>query len=358
MRCLPITVWPFLLGTLVAGLGAASAGQPLPCGVTDPQGRTGFVANAAGGIDALDLATGDVLWSVSEASRPALAEDDRLFAWAAVKANRLVVRAFDRTREGRRLLETEPVALPDWVNIEEGPGRSFSTRWHLKKGRLILDWEAKAWYSGAHPTPQAEADARRQAEGRVCFNLNAGKAETAPAEKLAAAPPLPAELEKAVIRWQGATKDDGAAALVLDEAGDRRQLSLWSWDSEKVNPPKELFSGKRLLVLPTLDDRFLCLRDACPSPDQGAAPDDKQRYGWSVFPVDGGERLTQVPYEPGTEAVAVVGPRLYSLVAGPLKGPLDKPFVRPRSLKAFDLKTAKPLWERPVEGKLICPPAM
>ena len=73
--------------------------------------------------------------------------------------------------------------------------------------------------------------------------------------------------------------------------------------------------------------------------------------------MDDGGRLAQVPYEPGTEAVAVVGPRVYALVAGPLAGPLDKAFVRPRSLKAFDLKTGKPLWQRPVEGKLIAPPA-
>ena len=359
MRCLPMTVWQLLAGSLALALGAsapAHAGGPLPCGVTDPSGRTGFVANAAGGIDALDLATGDVLWSVKCARRPALAEDDRLFAWAPVKANGLRVLAFDPTHDGRRLSESETVTLPDWVNVEEPPGQSFVTRWRRDKGRLILDWEARAWYVGARPTQEADAAARKQASGQVRIDLETGKAEAAAAEPALAPPPSPAELETAVVRWQGPA-GDGRAALVMDESAGRRRLSLWTWDAEKVNPPKELLAGKRLVVLPTVDERLLCLRDASPRPDQGPGADEGRQYGWTIFTADGGERLAQIPYDPGAEAVAVVGPRVFCLVAGPLKGPLDKPFVRPRGLKAYDLKTGKPLWERPVEGKLISPPA-
>jgi len=48
---------------------------------------------------------------------------------------------------------------------------------------------------------------------------------------------------------------------------------------------------------------------------------------------------------------------VFYLISGPFKGPINRPFVRSRSLKAFDLKAGKPLWERPVEGKLCAPPA-
>ena len=358
MRCIPHAVrrlvFAWLAGNLTAA--AATAGPLLPCGVADPGGRTGFVANSHGGIDAVDLATGDLLWDVDGAKRPALAEDDRLYAWAPVNGNGLRVVAFDRAQGGRRLLESETVTFPDWVSVEEAPGRSFTARWRLDRGRLILDWEARAWYSGPHATPQAETDARRQAEGQVRIDVETGKAETAAAETPAAPPPPPKELEKAVVRWQGAT-GDGQAALVLDEAEGRQKLSLWLWDADKVSPPKELLAGKRLLAQPSIDERFLCLRDASPSPDQGAGPEDRGRYGWSIFFADSGERLAQAPYDPGTEGVAVVGQRAFFLVAGPFKGPIDRPFLRSRSLKAFDLRTGKPLWERPVEGKLCAPPA-
>jgi len=115
----------------LAGLSPAAtavAGPVLPCGVADAGGRTGFVANAHGGIDAVDLATGDLLWDADGAKRPALAEDDRLYAWAPVKSAGLRVLAFDRAKGGRPLLESEPASFPDWVNVEEGPGRSFTTR--------------------------------------------------------------------------------------------------------------------------------------------------------------------------------------------------------------------------------------
>jgi hypothetical protein len=342
--------------TVCAAAASAPAAQILPCGVTDPGGRTGFVANSHGGIDAVDLATGELLWDVDGAKRPALADDDRLFVWAPVKANGLRVLAFKRTEGGRRLLESEPVVFPDWVQVGEGPGHSFTAHWRLEKGRLILDWEARAWYSGGHATPDADAKARRFAEGQVRIDVETGKAELAPVEQRAGPPRLPKELEKAVFRWQGPV-GDAHAALVMEESDGRQRLSLWSWDAERTQAPKELFTGKRVRTLPTLDDRFLWLRDAAPSPDQEPGPDERKKYGWSIFPVDGGERLARVPYEPGTEGVAVVGPRAYCIVAGPFKGPIDKPFVRPRSLKAFDLKTGKPLWEHPVEGKSCLPPA-
>jgi hypothetical protein len=359
MRNVPHAALRVVSASLAAALLAAEpppppAAQPLPCGVTDPGGRTGFFANAKGGIDAVDLASGDLLWDLDGAKWPALAEGDRLFAWAPVNGNGLRVLALDRTQAGRRLLESEPVFFPDWVSVEEAPGRSFSARWRLEKGALVLDWEARAWFVGAHATPQAEADARRFADGRVRIDVETGKAESASAEKPAEPPPLPRELEKAVVRWQGEA-GGGRAALVLERADGREKLTLWSWDVGSVHAPRELLAGGRLLALPTLDGRLLCLRDAAAGPDP-TAPNDSLQGGWSLFPLDGG-RPTRAPYEPGTESVAVVGGRAFCLVAGPLHGPLDRPFVRPRAVKAFDLQTGKPLWERPVAGKPCSPPA-
>ncbi len=350
MRTFSHSVFWFLFA-----FATAAPAAPLPCGAADAGGRTGFVANTHGGIDAVDLTTGDLLWTVDGAKRPALVEEERLYAWAPVDGNGLRVVAFDRTQSGRRLMESETVVFPDWVNVEEAPGRSFTARGRLDKGRLILDWEARAWYSGPRPTPRNEADARRGAAGEVCIDVESGKTTTDAAEKTAAPPP-PKELEKAVVRWQGAAGEgDDQAALVLEEADGRQKMSLLVWSADKVNPPKELLTGRRLLALPTVDERFLCLRDASPRPDQESA--DPGQSSWSIRRSDNGDLLAQVPYSPGTESVAVIGERAYFLVSGSFKGPIDHPFVRSRDLKAFDLRTGKLLWERPVEGKLCSPPA-
>src|SRR5262249_50476683 len=44
----------------------------LPGGITDPAGRTGFFVTPAGKIDAVDLVSGDVLWT-ADARRPLFA---------------------------------------------------------------------------------------------------------------------------------------------------------------------------------------------------------------------------------------------------------------------------------------------
>jgi hypothetical protein len=337
-----------VLAALAPAAAAAPPAVPLPCGVADVAGRTGFLANPDGGVDAVDLATGDLLWDTKDARRPLLAADDRLFAWAPAKANSLRVVVLDLTHKGKRLLESDPVVLPDGVNLEEATCRSFVTRARLEKDRLTLEWETRA-----------DGSKSRTAGGQATIDVETGKVETAATDKpfTPAAAALPKELEKAVVRWQGTAADGRAAALALDEADGRQTLSLWTWDPAggTVGPPKELLAGRRLLTLATIDGRHLLLRDAAAVAD-GEGPDERKKSGWSVFAVDGGERVAEAPYEAGTHAAAVVGPHAFFLTAGPIKAPIDKPFVQPRVLKAVDLATGKPLWARPVEGKPCAPP--
>ena len=43
---------------------------PLPGGVADPDGKTGYVVNEKGGINALDLESGKILWTRDEPAKP------------------------------------------------------------------------------------------------------------------------------------------------------------------------------------------------------------------------------------------------------------------------------------------------
>jgi hypothetical protein len=347
---------PALLAVLsVPSLGAAAPALPLPCGLADPAGRTGYLSNPAGGLDAVDLVTGDLLWQTSEAQRPLLVAGDRLYAQAGVKRNRLRVLAFDAARKGEVVLESDPVVLPTWAVACDGPGRSFAARWELERDALVLRWEARAWPTGPRPSPQAEAESRKHAAGVARIDLATGKV-TQSDEPPPTTPRPPKELEKLAVRWQGVV---GARtkALVLEDDGGQQKLVLRSWGADGVaGPSVELLAGKRLVAQATVDDRFLCVRDAFPSPD--VSPEDaRKRFGWSIHAVETGERKERAPFEPGTQAIALAGPRVYYLLAGPLKGPIDRPFVQPRSVVCVDLRTGRELWRRPVEGKLVTPPA-
>src|SRR5262249_29982654 len=151
--------------------------------------------------------------------------------------------------------------------------------------------------------------------------LDSGEVETGPAEPPPPAPPVraPRRLEKMAVRWQGVVGKLDVALLLEEvqfdptrttaeaqwlkentpkapEAGPappqappapvpppgrgaglppaalKRQqfLVLRSWDRTTGRPggPLRLLQGNRLQVQVTLDGRFLCLRDALPSPDE------------------------------------------------------------------------------------------
>ncbi|HEY7428457.1 MAG TPA: hypothetical protein VH682_29765 [Gemmataceae bacterium] len=353
------------------GLGAVPAPVPplnpsanapllLPAGIADPTGHTGYFASANGGIDAIDLATGKVLWQTHEAQRPLLLDGEYLLAQAGVKRNRLRILRLDRT-SGECDLESDPVVFPAWVVTGEAHGRSFSAHWHLGKHQLILDWEASAWHVGkTQPTPQEEADARKHASGVVVIDLRTGQIEVRLAEKKTTQPPpaLPEHLENKTLRWQGLVGQQWKV-LALEERNGQQRFVLYSWDREKEEEQeaKELLHGKRLVARATLDERVLCLREASPgSEEQGSLMPRKEPSWWWLFSVQTGKWIGRVRDEAGMHAFVVLGKHVFYLVPGQMRGPLDQPNIQPRTLKAIDLSSGKKLWERPVTGKLLTPP--
>src|SRR5690348_16990571 len=79
---------------------ASAASVVLPEGLADAAGRTGYFASASGGIEAIDLASGKMLWQTHEAQRPLLLDGDCLLAQAGTKRNRLRILRFDPKHKG------------------------------------------------------------------------------------------------------------------------------------------------------------------------------------------------------------------------------------------------------------------
>lgn len=358
---------------------------PLPCGIADVGGRTGIFVNPSGGLDVIDLPTGDLLWETKEAQQPILILGQKLYAQSLVTNNSLRVLAFDLAERGPCVFQSEPVVFPSWVSIVEMPGRSFNARWHRERNLLVLRWEAAAWntagpnlfrLTGKPVTNQAnksrfevaagkienleKAETRQTASGIVSFNLENGKVEqTADKPKTSEAmPSLPADASRLTIRWQGLVNKN-FTAVSLDPRVDKQVLHLRIWDrvTGKQAAPIELLRGQRPIVQTTLDGRLLCLRDATPSPDQKFRADDRAwQYGWTVVTPENGNLVARLPFEPGTQSVALTGNRAYFLVTGPIQGNLGRPLVRPQTVKALDVKSGKVLWEHAVVGKNCFPP--
>jgi hypothetical protein len=225
-----------VLGTLAilgvaGGLGqektAAQVGRHLPDGgVANPAGKTGFFPNTSGGIDALDLATGRLLWTSKEANRPLLATENRLIVQQG-NARQVRILILEASKQGKRVFESQPITFPDWVSVQVAYGRSFRSSARVDINGLWLSWEARAFYAGgARPTPQIEKAARQEASGVARVDLDTGKVEPLDADKIAAGKffPIPAD---------AITPKAGALTLLVKDASAKN--------------PKNPFEKQRIL---------------------------------------------------------------------------------------------------------------
>jgi hypothetical protein len=340
---------------------------PLPGGVADPAGKTGYLANDKGGIDAVNLETGELLWESKEAPRPLGASDQFLVCQLPVKekANQVRIVVLDVSQKGKRMLESDPVVFPDWVSVGLTHGRTFASEGRLHKGELLLKWEAHAFYAGgAAPTPEIVKRAKKDASGVARVNLETGKVEMLEADKVPpeASPKLPRELEGVVSQQYWTGRDWKKAPLVVgntlcalavsDSGGGTAKLTLKRWDlaTGKELEPVELLQGKSLWPQVSPDGRYLFVHQALVK-EQLPEGD----YAWWVFGLADGKQVAKLPYEPGL--TTVLGPRAYFLTTQPRKGPpVGGALVQPRQIKAVDLKTGKTEWERPIEPQRMLPP--
>jgi hypothetical protein len=351
---------PGFAGGISSPASVVQEPTPLPGGLADAGGRNGYVANPHGGIDAIDLKSGEVLWTTTEAEKALFLQGSRLITQAGTRRNRIRILVFDTAQQGECILESDPIVLPPWVVTGEAVGCSFEARWRLEHNQVVLAWTASASYAGdARPTPQQKAAAERRAAGTARIDLGTGQVQLGPAEEAPAEVTPPGDLiEKMSVRWQ-AVRGNRICALIAEESPSGQLLVLRSWEHPGGKPlaRQEIARGKRVLVLPTLDGNYLGLREATPTPDPKAPRKPDHERAWALFAIDTGLPVARLPYEPGTQAISLIGTRAFIAVADALNGPLDRPIVQSRTLHAVDVKTGKLLWEHAVAGRLLTPPS-
>jgi hypothetical protein len=355
-----------LLAAPAAADEAKPAVQFIPGGVADAAGKKGFVANASGGVDALDLETGKPLWTYKDGGKPLAVVGNRVLVQAKDKDKGNVLRVvFIDVAEGTKVKESDPIELPSWAVIEEGrgAGHSFASSARLD-GDLLVSWQATQFYwGGAAPSPEVLKATNKNAGGVARVNVESGKVEMLDADKT---PPPPAvkvskELEKAAARPYGFGDDvrttvaaAGKFAVAVDvepPAGNKQKVVLKQWDlaTEKALDPIVLAEGGMYQAVGVPSAGVVLVRRAGlpeKAPEEDAA--------WTVYSLETGKKTAMFLSEPNTAEITVVGPRAYYVVKGTGNGPFGG--VLPRTLKAVDLKSAKRLWERPLEGERLPPP--
>ncbi len=315
-----------LLAALLApGAAMAQASGSVPALhdgiVVDSAGGAAYVMSPAGGIEARELATGNVLWRSDEAAKPLLLVDGILVAQAPpAPEGDLVVVTLDSRRGTAK--ERKNIKLPPGQRAQLTDGISSSFRaqaFATNDGGVIVSWTAEDGRSlqGIAPpeidVPQADAKAaaeraealvQQRRRGAVRLDLASGKVASLPF----------AEAQAKTVRAPGLTARIGGAAGKA--------------------------AGAVIGQLTSLDGRHVLTSERNPE-------DSWNRYRWTLTDASGATVGTVVA--PVSMAPFVVSGSRLLYVAEPAVLKEGSQFVdKPLRLRAVDLQTGAEAWEAPV----------
>jgi len=344
------------IGVLVPGLVLAAPPAPqksggfptyIPAGISDEAGSVGCLYTPAGGVEAVDLATGRSLWRSDAPARALLLAGGQAFLLEE-RAGRLRVASYG-ARRGRvaRSYDLTRLVLPAWASpAEPRAGRQwteFGVAARLDGDTLELHYDATRHQAYGFQRPgvvdQVQGVVRVALDsGRIALRVGSGEP---PPPISGPAPPVPgARLVSVHARRADATIVLGGPPANVDGAlldGSRRSVFELSPDSRTVIVHRFDERGRRRLspvrlehghatdaVWATLDRRHVLLRRA----------DDQRSY--DLYSLETGASL--VTLESPVD-VAVVG-RSICWTARAGDGGLE--------LRTTDVASGRIVWRRTV----------
>lgn len=125
------------------GVFAQEASVPLREGVViDKVRNTIYILSPDKKLQAVSLASGEVLWTSSDSLKPLALVNSRLLAQAISSRNELVITQLDMTQRGK-LLNRNSIALPNNIKADFRPSLSsaFKTYTRVINGETYILWE-------------------------------------------------------------------------------------------------------------------------------------------------------------------------------------------------------------------------
>jgi len=310
---------------------------------------TVYLMNPKRGIDAVDLSSGKLLWSTTNAAKPLLLHGRRLVAQAesAAPGNRLRIVVLDAQDAGKLLLEAN-VQLPKdtQVAIDDGLGITFRTSTRLHDDKVIVSWQySEQHIGGAPPGPN---DKVRVTAGAVRIDLKTGNTDSLKSEEV---PPTPeTQLPDNVARlitlgtlpgplWQVGNVL-AAIERTRDKGGQRTILRRWHSETGRPMPEVVLFGGELTYRYTSADGRYLLGSKRLDSA--------KHPWAWRIYALETGKQVAEV-HNPSPAAWFFITASSLILEAPPT-GRISNGGVvidKPLRLHVIDLETSNELWEWP-----------
>jgi hypothetical protein len=310
---------------------AAAAAQP-PAGgtvelrpgvVIDPERRVAYVMNPKGGIDAVGLGRGELVWHSDAAAKPLASSGDVVVAQAeppkpGAQSNELRVRVLDARTGQQRVAIEHALPAGTRANVVDTAEGAFAVRARSVPTEATLAWEfveaprqgvppgtfdtSGALNTEQRPAPEAAQVKSPSTTGVVRVDLRSGRASSLP----------PGE---SLPSWAQRRADVPAEQRVASIAGDQ----FLSADGRHV------MTSARVA-----DDRVL------------------EKYEWTVFERSSGRRLGTLRDYRSNAAFIVVGSSIVYEV-GPVERRTERGLVtEPLRVRAVDLSKGAEQWARAV----------
>lgn len=342
------------------GTGGASDGAVPDAGsfeltagvVLAPPAGTVYLAQPGGGIEALDVPSGRLLWSSDEAVRPLVATGGRLLAQREGGAALALV-VLDAASGELRQRIAAPLPEGVYAAVDESLRVRFTLAARAAAGGAILQWEYLERDPLGVSPPGGRPFARRDL-GALKVDLAAGTATPVSRDELPAAA-LPARLVELLAAgellhppWRAG--DLLAATRQLYEP-DRLVLRRWRQESGEELPRVVLHEGRAVAVLPAADRRHLLIVTAT------EAARGEGDYLWRVHSLTSGEPVAERRSGRSATPFCLLGETLL-FVEPPSGRRVESSWEeRPLALRAVDAGSGAERWWRPVRDSAFRGPA-
>ena len=260
--------------------------------IADPAAERLYLMNPQGGIDAIGLASGNLLWTSRGAGKPLAVFDDRLAAQAeAVGGSSSLPIVLLDTKSGRVISTIAVPMAPGGMrpSIDDGMGTSSSVKARVDHDGLLVWWTVTS--RGVSPIPSPPSV--RTDSGAALINLQTNNVTTLASDqaaamlrgKTSAATPSLSGVEGVYFPPQRVDGVFVSVKLGAASAGQHAVMKRWSADTGEPLPDIELGPGFAASSISTDQSLLLVI---------SGTPATGRSYLWSLYTIASGKRLGEV----------------------------------------------------------------
>jgi len=313
-----------------------------------------YLMNNHEGIDALNLLSGEALWTTTIAQKPLIVLETTLVAQAKPGGNAGILRLvfLDTDNDGADYRQVD-IDLPEGVRaaVDDGPGTNFRVEAWATQGGFTVKWDySAAPVRGALQDPTKVRSEVRRWEGAARVDLETGEVSPADPDKAPERPVLPEPAGWSRLEASGSLLSPlwhsgdicAAAARIGQNGSERTVLKRWRAATGDSLPDVTLFSNGYTIQYPSADFKYLLA-----SRRTRTAP-PPQSYDWLIFSMATGARIAELQQDIPAAWFFINGPLLIYDVPRRTRSVDGAQIEEPPELRALDLQTGDEQWIRPV----------